>query len=105
VVKVPRRSETGEAPGSQGAKSEFIDPMELDLPRELEGRLAAAARRRGLSVEALAREALERAADYDDWFLREVESGLAQINSGQVLTHVAVGSRLTKKLAERDVAR
>lgn len=74
--------------------------MELNLPVELEGKLAAAASRRGVSVEALAREALERAVDYDDWFLREVEKGLAQIDAGQVLTHDAVGARLEQKLAE-----
>ena len=37
--------------------------MELDLPLELEGKLAAAATRPGVSVEVLAREALERAVD------------------------------------------
>jgi predicted transcriptional regulator len=56
--------------------------MELHLPLELEGKLAAAASRRGVSVETLAREALERAVDHDDWFLREVETGLAQVEAG-----------------------
>lgn len=79
--------------------------MELHLPRELEGRLAAAASRRGVSVEALAREALERAVDYDDWFIREVETGLAQVEAGQHLTHEAVGERMAKKLAEHDARR
>ncbi|MPY87562.1 MAG: hypothetical protein GEU99_06550 [Luteitalea sp.] len=79
--------------------------MELHLSQELEGKLAAAASRRGVSVEALAREALERAVDYDDWFLREVEIGLAQIDAGQTLTHDAVGTRLARKLAERDAGR
>ena len=50
--------------------------MELHLSPELEGKLALAADRRGVSVDALAREALERAVDYGDWFIREVESGL-----------------------------
>ncbi len=31
--------------------------------------------------EVLAREARKRAVDYDDWFLREVETGLAQIDA------------------------
>ncbi|MEO7272780.1 MAG: hypothetical protein ABIX28_06295 [Vicinamibacterales bacterium] len=71
--------------------------MELHLPQELEGKLAAAATRRGVSVELLAREALERAVDYDDWFIREVETGLAQVDAGQTLTHDAVGERMAKK--------
>ena len=79
--------------------------MELNLPVELEGKLAAAASRRGVSVEALAREALERAVDYDDWFIREVEKGLAQIDAGQVVTHDAVGARLEQKLAEHQSRR
>jgi predicted transcriptional regulator len=79
--------------------------MELDLPLELEGKLAAAASRRGVSVEALAREALERAVDHDDWFLREVETGLALVDAGQTLTHDAVGERMAKKLAEHDAGR
>lgn len=79
--------------------------MELHLSSELEGKLAAAASRRGVSVEVLAREALERAVDYDDWFLREVETGLAQVEDGQTLTHEAVGTRLARKLAGHDDAR
>ena len=79
--------------------------MELHLPLELEGKLAAAATRRGVSVEVLAREAIERAVDYDDWFIREVKTGLAQMDAGQTLTHDAVGERMAKKLAEHDVRR
>ena len=79
--------------------------MELHRPPELESKLAAAASRRGVSVEVLAREALERAVDLDDWFLRELETGLAQINAGQTLPHDAVGQRMEKKLAEHDARR
>ena len=79
--------------------------MELHLSPELEGKLALAADRRGVSVEALAREALERAVDYDDWFIHEVETGLAQIDAGQTLTHDVVGTRLAKKLADHDAGR
>jgi predicted transcriptional regulator len=79
--------------------------MELHLSQELEGTLAAAASRRGVSVEALAHETLERALDYDDWFIGEVEVGLAQVEAGQTLTHEGVGARLAKKLAEYDSGR
>ena len=56
-------------------------------------------------VRRLAREAIERAVDYDDWFVREVEKGLAQIDAGQVLTHEAVGDRLEQKLTEHQSRR
>jgi predicted transcriptional regulator len=71
----------------------------------LEGKLARAAGRRGVSAELLIREAIERAVDYDDWFIREIEKGLAQIDDGQLLTHEAVGARLEQKLAEHQSRR
>ena len=79
--------------------------MEVNLSPDLEGKLARAEGRRGISAELLIREAIERAVDYDDWFIREVEKGLAQIDAGQVLTHDAVGARLEQKLAEHQSRR
>jgi predicted transcriptional regulator len=79
--------------------------MEVNLSPDLEGKLARAAGRRGVSADALIREAIERAVDYDDWFIREVEKGLAQIDAGQVLPHDAVGARMEQKLAEHQSRR
>ena len=75
--------------------------MELNVPPDLETKLARAADRRGIAAEALALEAIERAVDYDDWFVREVEKGLAQIERGEVLTHEDVGARLEKRLTSK----
>jgi predicted transcriptional regulator len=75
--------------------------MEINLGPDLETKLARAADRRGIAAEILAREAIERAVDYDDWFLREVDKGLAQIDSGDVLTHDAVAARLEKRLSDK----
>ena len=69
------------------------------------GKLARAAGRRGVSADVLIREAIERAVEYDDWFIREVEKGLAEIDAGQVLTHNAVGGELEQKLAEHQSRR
>lgn len=79
--------------------------MEVKLSPDLADKLAHAAERRGISSELLAREAIERAVDYDDWFVREVEKGLAQIEAGQVLSHEAVGTRLAQKLAQHQSRR
>ena len=76
--------------------------MELHVSPDLEGKLVAGATRRGVAVQVLAGETLERAVDYDDWFIREVETGVAQIGAGQTLTHDEVGARLAKKLADHD---
>jgi predicted transcriptional regulator len=74
--------------------------MEVNLSPDLESKLAQAADRRGVPIEVLAREAIERAVNYDDWFVAEVEKGLAQIEAGQVLTDDTVRARLERKLAE-----
>jgi predicted transcriptional regulator len=75
--------------------------MEVNLSPDLQAKLARIADQRGCDAEALAREAIERLVDYDEWFIREVEKGLAQVERGDVLTHEAVGARLEKRLTEK----
>jgi len=75
--------------------------MEVILSPDLEAKLSRIARDRGTDAEAVAREAIERLVDYDDWFVREVESGLKQIERGETLSHEEVGSRLRERLAAR----
>jgi predicted transcriptional regulator len=43
-------------------------------------------------------EAVERLVGYDEWFIREVEKGLAQIERGEVLEYEEVGTRVEKLL-------
>jgi predicted transcriptional regulator len=78
--------------------------MDVKLSPDLQSKLTSAAGRRGITAEALAREAIERAVGYDDWFVREVEKGLVQVGTGDVLTHEAVGVQLDQKL-RRDQTR
>ena len=75
--------------------------MEVTLSPDLQAKLGRMADQRGCDAEALAREAIERLVDYDGWFVREVDRGLAQIERGEVLTHEAVGGRLEKRLNDR----
>jgi predicted transcriptional regulator len=75
--------------------------MEVNLPPEVETKLARLANQRGIDAQALARTAIESFVDYDDWFIREIEKGLAQIDRGEVLTHETVGARLEKRLTEK----
>lgn len=72
--------------------------MEVSLSPEQQAKLARLAQERGTDAQALAREAIVRLLDYDDWFVREVEKGLAQVDSGNTLTHEEVGTRLDKHL-------
>ena len=75
--------------------------MEVNLNPDLQARLTHLAAQQGRDTEALAREAIERLVDYDEWFIREVDKGLAQIEQGKVLTHEEVGARVKRLLAER----
>jgi predicted transcriptional regulator len=51
--------------------------MEVHLNPDLQAKLARLAAERGSNAEILAREAIERFVDYDEWFIAEVEKGLA----------------------------
>jgi predicted transcriptional regulator len=75
--------------------------MEVNLPPEVETKLAHLASQRGTDAQALVRTAIETFVDYDDWFIREVEKGLAQIDQGAVLAHETVGARLEKRMTEK----
>jgi len=75
--------------------------MEVNLNPEVQTKLARIAAERGSAPEALAREAIERFVDYDEWFVTQLEKGLAQIARGEVLTHEEVGARIEKSLAEK----
>jgi predicted transcriptional regulator len=75
--------------------------MEVSLKPDVQAKLARLAAERRRDAEALAREAIERFVDYDEWFVKEVEKGLAQIARGEVLTHEEVGARLEKSLTEK----
>ena len=75
--------------------------MEVHLKPDIEAKLTRIAAARGSDAELLAREAIERFVDYDEWFIREVEKGMAAADRGELLTHEEVGTRLEKLLAEK----
>ena len=75
--------------------------MEVNLNPDLQARLALLAAQQGRDTEALSREAIERLVDYDEWFIGEVEKGLAAADRGELLTHAEVGQRLEKILNEK----
>ena len=65
--------------------------MEVHLNSDLQAKLTRLAAEQGRDTEALAREAIERLVDYDEWFLREVEKGLAAADHGEFIDHEEVG--------------
>lgn len=60
------------------------------------------AAQQGCDTEALAREAIERLVDQEEWFIREVDSGLTQIEQGKVLMLEQVAARIEKRLSEKE---
>ncbi|MGA8025615.1 MAG: hypothetical protein WB992_00605 [Bryobacteraceae bacterium] len=75
--------------------------MEIDLNPDVQAKLGRMAAARGSNAEILAREAIERFVDYDEWFIGEVEKGLASIGRGELLSHEEVRERTEKRLAEK----
>ena len=75
--------------------------MEVNLSPELQAKLERVAEQQGRNAQSLIREAVERLLGYDEWFVREVEKGLAQIERGEVLDHKDVGIRLEKLLKQK----
>ena len=75
--------------------------MQLDLSPELQAKLDDLAAQRGRDAKSLVKEAVERLVDYDAWFVREVEKGLAEIERGDLVEHDEVGARLEKLLTDK----
>lgn len=75
--------------------------MNVSLDPTVQEKLRRLAAERGSDAESLAREAIERFVNYDEWFIREVEKGLVQIARGETLSHQEVGERVEGWLAAK----
>jgi len=61
--------------------------MEVEFTSDQQVKLARKAAAQGCAAEALVREAVDRMLDYDEWFVREVEKGLAAADRGEFMEH------------------
>jgi len=68
--------------------------MEVRLNLDLQAKLAQLASQRGRDTEALVVEAVERMVNYDDWFIGEVEKGIAAADHGELIEHSQVARAL-----------
>ena len=71
--------------------------MEVDLTPDLEAKLSRLAAEQGRDTRALVREALERFLDYDEWFAREVEKGVAAADRGALSEHADIGRLIDQR--------
>jgi predicted transcriptional regulator len=64
--------------------------MEVHFDSDLQTKLARLATQRGRDPQTLVQEAVERLVDHEDWFLQEVDKGLAAADRGEFIEHDAV---------------
>jgi predicted transcriptional regulator len=69
----------------------------LDLSPDLHAKFARLAAEEGRDTETLAREAIERMVDYHEWFLREVDKGLAAADRGEFIEHEDIRNRIDSR--------
>jgi predicted transcriptional regulator/predicted RNase H-like HicB family nuclease len=72
-----------------GLKSSLLD-REVHFNPELQAKLSRMAAQQGRDAQMLVQEAVERLVDYDDWFLREVDKGVAAADRGEFVEHADV---------------
>ena len=71
--------------------------MEVDLTPDLQAKLARLASEQGRDTKALVREAVERLVNHDEWFVQEVEKGLAAADRGELIEHGEIGRLIDRR--------
>jgi predicted transcriptional regulator len=71
--------------------------MDVPLDPDLQAKLRRLAEQQGRASSALIVEAVERMVNYEEWFLREVDKGLAAADRGELVDH----SEVRKMIDER----
>jgi predicted transcriptional regulator len=71
--------------------------MNLQVPPELEAKLARLAAETGRTVDQVALDLLATSVDHDEWFRREVEKGRLSVREGRLLDHDEVASRMDRR--------
>jgi len=75
--------------------------MEIELSPELQAKLDRIAAEQGRDTKSLVKEAVERLVGYDEWFLRQVEIGLAQADRGELLEDNEVAARMENLISRK----
>ena len=71
--------------------------MDVPLNPDLQAKLSRLAAEQGRASEALVVEAVERLVNYEEWFLREVEKGLAAAERGDLVSHADVRKMIDER--------
>lgn len=71
--------------------------MDIRLNPDLQAKLSRLAAQQGRPSEALVVEAVERMVNYDEWFLREVDKGIAAADRGDLVEHAEVRKMIDER--------
>jgi predicted transcriptional regulator len=71
--------------------------MEVHFSPELEDKLNRLAAQQSRDSESLVREAVERFVNYDEWFIHEVEKGLAAADRGEFIEDDEIGNLIDSR--------
>jgi predicted transcriptional regulator len=74
--------------------------MDVPLNPDLQAKLSRVAQLQGRDSKALVIEAVERMVNYDKWFLREVDKGLAEAERGEFADHADVRRMIDERYPE-----
>jgi predicted transcriptional regulator len=75
--------------------------MDVPLDPDLQAKLRRLAEQQGRASTALIVEAVERMVNYDEWFLREVDKGLAATDRGELMDHSDVRKMIDERYPGR----
>jgi predicted transcriptional regulator len=71
--------------------------VEVHFKPDVEAKLSPLATHQARDVETVVQGAVERLVDYDDWFLREVDKGLAAADRGEFVEHEAIRELIDRR--------
>ncbi len=71
--------------------------MDVPLDPDLQAKLSRLAAEQGRASESLVVEAVERMVNYEEWFLREVNQGLAAAERGEFVDHADVRKMIDER--------
>ena len=77
--------------------SSYSQMMEVQLTPDLQSKLTRLAEQQGRDSEALVTEAVERLVNHDEWFVSEVERGLAAADRDELVGHETVRAMIDSR--------
>jgi predicted transcriptional regulator len=87
----------GKSAVDSNVEAPYADLMNLQVPPELEAKLARLAAETGRTPDQVALDLLASSVDHDEWFRAEVEKGRAAAREGRLLEHDDVAARMDRQ--------